>query len=96
MKKFKFLNFSKNKRLGAHNYSKDKIYLVLHGFMSDIEGKKPQTLLNLQKRTSWVFSFEYSGHGKSSGIFTRNISVWTNDTKNDQRLLNKKLYFSWV
>ena len=85
MKKFKFLKFSKNKRLRyAHNYSKDKIYLVfLHGFMSDIEGKKPQTLLNFAKKNKLGFlSFEYSGHGKSSGIFTSgNISVWTNDTK---------------
>ena len=85
MKKFKFLKFSKNKRLRyAHNYSKDKIYLVfLHGFMSDIEGKKPQTLLNFAKKNKLGFlTFEYSGHGKSSGIFTSgNISVWTNDTK---------------
>ena len=85
MKKFKFLKFSKNKRLRyAHNYSKDKIYLVfLHGFMSDIEGKKPQTILNFAKKNKLGFlSFEYSGHGKSSGIFTSgNISVWTNDTK---------------
>ena len=51
--------------------------------MSDIEGKKPQTISSLQKKTNWVFlSLEYSGHGKSSGIFTKgNISIWSNDTK---------------
>ena len=45
MKKFKFLKLSKSKKLRySHNYFKEKIYLVfLHGFMSDIEGKKPQT-----------------------------------------------------
>ena len=108
MKKFKFLKFSKNKRLRyAHNYSKDKIYLVfLHGFMSDIEGKKPQTLLNFAKKNKLGFlSFEYSGHGKSSGIFTSgNISVWTNDTKKMiQKIVKQKNFIlvgssmgSWI
>ena len=85
MKKFKYLKFSKTKKLRySHNYSNEKIYLVfLHGFMSDIEGKKPQTLLKFAKKNKLGFlNFEYSGHGKSSGIFTKgNISIWTNDTK---------------
>ena len=54
MKKFKFLKFSKTKKLRySHNYSKEKIYLVfLHGFMSDLEGKKPQTFFKLLERTN--------------------------------------------
>ena len=83
MKKFKFLKFSKTKKLRySHNYYKEKIYLVfLHGFMSDIEGEKPQTLFKYAKKNKLGFlSFEYSGHGKSSGLFTRgNISIWSND-----------------
>ena len=85
MKKFKFLKFSKTKKLRySHNYYKEKIYLVfLHGFMSDIEGKKPQTLLRYAKENKLGFlSLEYSGHGKSSGVFTKgNISIWSNDTR---------------
>ena len=85
MKKFKFLKFSKTKKLRySHNYFKEKIYLVfLHGFMSDIEGKKPQTLLRYAKKNKLGFlSLEYSGHGKSSGVFTKgNISIWSNDTR---------------
>ena len=85
MKKFKFLKFSHTKKLRyIDNYSKEKLYLIfLPGFMSDIEGKKPQTLFKFAKKNKLGFlALEYSGHGKSSGIFTRgNISVWSNDTK---------------
>tara|TARA_B100000242_G_scaffold272350_1_gene225156 strand:+ start:185 stop:940 length:756 start_codon:yes stop_codon:yes gene_type:complete len=85
MKKFKFLKFSKTKKLRySHYYSKGKMYLVfLHGFMSDIEGKKPQALFKFAKRNKLGFlSLEYSGHGKSSGIFTKgNITLWSNDAK---------------
>ena len=51
--------------------------------MSDIEGKKPQTILRFAKKNKLGFvALEYSGHGKSSGEFTKgNISSWTNDTK---------------
>ncbi len=85
MKKFKFLKISHTKKLRyIDNYSKEKLYLIfLHGFMSDIEGKKPQTLLKFAKKNKLGFlALEYSGHGKSSGIFTKgNISIWSNDTK---------------
>ena len=51
--------------------------------MSDIEGIKPQTLLRFAKKNKLGFvALEYSGHGKSSGEFTRgNITSWTKDTK---------------
>ena len=85
MKKFKFLKISHAKKLRyIDNYSKEKLYLIfLPGFMSDIEGKKPQTLLRFAKKNKLGFlALEYSGHGKSSGIFTKgNISIWTNDAK---------------
>ena len=97
MKKFKFLKFSKTKKLRyTHNYFKEKLYLVfLPGFMSDIEGKKPQTLLSFAKRNKLGFlSLEYSGHGKSSGSFTRgNISIWTNDTKKTIKKIVQKNNF---
>ena len=85
MKKFKYLKLSKTKKLRfIENYFKKKLYVVfLHGFMSDIEGKKPQNILRFAKRNKLGFmTLEYSGHGKSSGKFTKgNISSWTNDTK---------------
>ena len=85
MKKFKFLKISHTKKLRyIDNYSKEKLYLIfLPGFMSDIEGKKPQTFLKFSKKNNLGFlALEYSGHGKSSGIFTKgNISIWSNDTK---------------
>ena len=57
MKKFKFLKFSKTKKLRYMvNYFKQSLYLIfLPGFMSDIEGKKPQTFLNLQKKNKLGF-----------------------------------------
>ena len=85
MKKFKYLKLSKTKKLRfIDNYFKKKLYIVfLHGFMSDIEGKKPQTFLHFAKKNKLGFlALEYSGHGKSTGKFTKgNISLWTNDTK---------------
>ena len=85
MKKFKYLKLTKTKKLRfIDNYFKKKLYVVfLHGFMSDIEGKKPQSLLRFAKRNKLGFvALEYTGHGKSSGDFTSgNISSWTNDAK---------------
>ena len=85
MKKFKYLKLTKTKKLRfIDNYFEKKLYIVfLHGFMSDIEGKKPQSLLRFAKRNKLGFvALEYSGHGNSSGDFTSgNISTWTKDTK---------------
>ena len=85
MKKFKYLKLSNTKKLRfIDNYFKKKLYIVfLPGFMSDIEGKKPQTLLRFAKKNKLGFmALEYSGHGKSSGDFTKgNISIWSNDTR---------------
>jgi len=86
MKKFKYLKISKTKKLRyIDNYSKKKLYIIfLPGFMSDIDGVKPQTFRKyaIQNKLGFL-AIEYSGHGKSSGKFTRgNITEWSNDTKN--------------
>ena len=85
MKKFKYLKISNTKKLRyIDNYFEKKLYIIfLPGFKSDIEGKKPQTLFKFAKKNKLGFlSFEYSGHGKSSGIFTKgNISIWSHDAK---------------
>jgi pimeloyl-ACP methyl ester carboxylesterase len=49
--------------------------------MSDLEGKKPNAFLKFAKQNGLSFlALEYSGHGKSSGKFTRgNISKWSNE-----------------
>ena len=42
-------------------------------------------------------SLEYTGHGKSSGIFTKgNISIWSNDTKKIIKRIAKKNKFILV
>jgi len=100
MKKFKYLKISKTKKLRfIDNYYQKKLYIVfLHGFMSDIEGKKPQALHVFAKRNKLGFlTLEYSGHGKSSGSFTKgNISIWTKDTKVAIKKIVKKNNFILV
>ena len=51
--------------------------------MSDLEGEKPKVFQQYAKKNKLGFlAVEYSGHGKSSGEFTKgNISKWTNETK---------------
>ena len=97
MKKFKYFKLSKTKKLRfIDNYFKKKLYIVfLHGFMSDIEGKKPQAFLRFAKKNKLGFlALEYSGHGKSSGKFIKgNISSWTRDTKLIVKKIVKKNNF---
>ena len=85
MKKFKYLKLSKTKKLRfIDNYYKKKLYVVfLPGFMSDIEGKKPQSFRHYAVKNKLGFlALEYLGHGKSSGKFTKgNISIWTKNVK---------------
>ena len=85
MKKFKYQKISNIKKLRyIDNYFKKKLYIIfLPGFMSDIEGKKPQSFRKyaIKKRLGFL-SLEYLGHGKSSGKFTKgNISIWSHNTK---------------
>ena len=100
MKKFKYFKISNTKKLRyIDNYFKKKLYIIfLPGFMSDIEGKKPQTLFKFAKKNKLGFlSLEYSGHGKSSGIFTDgNISIWSNDTKRVLKKIIRKNNFILV
>ena len=85
MNKFNYFKITKIRKIRYLKlYKKNAVYIVfLHGFMSDLEGKKPKIFYNFAKKNKLGFlALEYSGHGKSSGKFTNgNISKWTNDTK---------------
>ena len=85
MTTFSFYKTSRNIKIRyMKNYSKNDLYIVfLHGFMSDLEGKKPKAFLNFAKKHKLGFlALEYSGHGKSSGKFVEgNISKWSSQTK---------------
>ena len=100
MKKYNYLKISRTKKLRyLVNYYKKKLYIVfLHGFMSDIEGKKPQTFKKYAiKKKLGFFSVEYSGHGTSSGKFTKgNITRWSNDAKISIKKIVKKNNFIFV
>ena len=94
MKNYKLLKISSTKKLRYFvNYTQNHLYVVfLHGFASDIEGKKPKIFNRFAIKNKIGFlAMEYSGHGKSSGEFTRgNISTWTKDAeKTIKKILEK-------
>ena len=100
MTNFKYLKLTKSKKIRyLMKGQKNSDYVVfLHGFMSDLEGKKPKTFFNFAKRNKIGFlALEYSGHGRSSGKFTKgNISKWSNETKFLIKKLIKKNKFILV
>ena len=85
MNKFKYLKISNNKKIRylSNNFQTNLYIVFLHGFMSDIEGDKPRAIYKYAKKNGLGFlALEYSGHGKSSGIFTNgNISKWSKDVE---------------
>ena len=97
MTNVKYYKISKTKKIRyLSNYSGKNLYIVfLHGFMSDIEGEKPKIFLKFAKKNKLGFlAVEYSGHGKSSGEFTKgNISKWTYETKRVIKKVVKKNNF---
>ena len=79
-----FLISSKRKIKYLFLNKKSQITVVFfHGFMSDMIGAKPLAIQKFCIKQKLNFlKFEYSGHGKSTGEFTKgNISKWTNDAK---------------
>jgi pimeloyl-ACP methyl ester carboxylesterase len=84
MTHFKYHKISKNKkiRLICYTYKDAPFIVFLHGFMSDLEGKKPNAFLKFAKKNKLSFlALEYSGHGKSSGKFINgNITKWSSET----------------
>ena len=97
MKKFKFLNISRYRKLrySSNNFTKNPYIVFLPGFMSDIEGEKPNSFRSFaNKKKIGFLAIEYSGHGKSSGKFIKgNISLWTADTKKLIKKIVKKNKF---
>jgi pimeloyl-ACP methyl ester carboxylesterase len=100
MNKFKYIRVLNNKQIRyiSKDY-KDNLYIVfLHGFMSNIEGEKPQAILKFAKKNKLGFlALEYSGHGKSSGKFTSgNITQWSKEVKTVIKKIVKKNKFILV
>jgi len=98
-----------NKRIKYSLSKKNSEIMVVffHGFMSDMIGEKPKALQNFCNKNKLDFlRFEYSGHGKSSGEFTKgNISKWSKEAKElikSKIKKNNKLIFigssmgSWI
>ena len=100
MNKFKYVRVPNNKQIRyiSREY-KDNLYIVfLHGFMSNIEGEKPQAILKFAKKNKLGFlALEYSGHGKSSGKFTNgNITQWSKEVEIVIKKIVKKNKFILV
>ena len=100
MTHFKYHKISKSKKIRfIYSINKGAPFVVfLHGFMSDLEGKKPNTFLKFAKKNKLSFlALEYSGHGKSSGKFVNgNITKWSNETTILIKKFVKKDYFTIV
>ena len=84
-RKIKYLFLNKKSRITV---------VFFHGFMSDMIGQKPSAILNFCRKQRINFlTFEYSGHGKSTGKFIEgNISKWTNEAKKIIKLKTKKYH----
>ena len=101
MSEIKYLKISNNIKIRylTNNLKKNPYVVFLHGFMSDIDGEKPKLFSKFCKRHKIGFyAFEYSGHGKSSGKFTKgNISLWSNQVKFaiKKKIKKKKIYLNW-
>ena len=97
MTHFKYHKISKSKKIRfIYNINKGAPFIVfLHGFMSDLEGKKPNAFLKFAKKNKLSFlALEYSGHGKSSGKFINgNITKWSNETSTLIKMFIKKKEF---
>jgi uncharacterized protein len=100
MNKFNYLKISKNKKIRyLGNNLRDSLYIVfLHGFKSDIEGKKPTAIYKFAKKNKLGFlAIECTGHGKSSGKFINgNITKWSEDVKISIKKIVKKNNFILV
>jgi len=66
--------------------------------MSNIEGEKPRAIFKYAKKNNLGFlALEYSGHGKSTGKFTKgNISKWSKEVKITIKKIVKKNKFILV
>ena len=97
MTHFKYHNISKSKKIRfiCNVYKCAPFIVFLHGFMSDLEGKKPNAFLKFAKKNKLSFlALEYSGHGKSSGKFINgNITKWSNETSTLIKKFIKKKEF---
>ena len=84
MANFRFHQISNTKKIRhiTKIFKNSPFIVFLHGFMSDLEGKKPNAFLKFAKKNKVSFlALEYSGHGKSSGKFINgNISKWSKET----------------
>ena len=100
MNHFKYHKVSKSKKIRfiCNTYKGASFVVFLHGFMSDLEGKKPNAFLKFAKKNKLSFlALEYSGHGKSSGKFINgNITKWSNETSSLIKKFIKKNNFTIV
>ena len=100
MNKFKYLKISNTTQIRyLHNDYKENLYIIfLHGFMSNIEGEKPKAIFKYAKKNKLGFlALEYSGHGKSTGKFTKgNISKWSQEVEISIKKIVKKNKFILV
>ena len=101
MANFRFHQISNTKKIRhiSKIFKNSSFIVFLHGFMSDLEGKKPNAFFKFAKKNKISFlALEYSGHGKSSGKFVNgNISKWSKETSIliKKYVKKKRIYTNW-
>ena len=100
MTNFRYHKITKTRKIRyiSKIYKNSSFIVFLHGFMSDLEGEKPKSFLNFAKKNKLSFlALEYSGHGKSSGVFTKgNITKWSNETSIlIKKIIKKKRFYNY-
>ena len=100
MTNFRFHKISNTKKIRhiSKIFKNSSFIVFLHGFMSDLEGKKTKCIFKFcQKNKISFLALEYSGHGKSSGKFINgNISKWSKETSIlIRKYVKKRLYINW-
>ena len=100
MNKFQYLKISNKQKIRylSNNYTQNLYVVFLHGFMSNIEGAKSKAVFKYAKKNGLGFlALEYSGHGKSTGEFTKgNISKWSKEIEITIKKVIKKNKFILV
>ena len=100
MANFKYLKFSKLKKLRYINYNKNlkSIWCFFMDLCQILKVKNQKISSNIVKKKILGFlGLEYSGHGKSSGDFTKgNISKWSHEVKYSIKKIIRKKNFILV
>lgn len=87
----KYVAFNNDYKIAYRFYKRSKKTIIfLHGLMSNMDGVKSKFLSDYAKKNNFSFlTFDFRGHGKSSGEFVNyGVIDWYDDLNNTIKYLN--------